>query len=252
VAEVESLSEGLQFPIVVKAIVEEGANVVYYPRSREELLQMYEPLCAERGYAAPFLPMLQEFVHSDDIGYSFAALYQEGRCKRVFMYREIRSTPVPGGSSSYAESTHDPELLQHGTRLLDALNWSGVAQMDFRRGTDGKLRLMEINPKLWASLELALAAGVNFPQLLCEVAEGRDLCYSEEYQRGVRYHWPLSRELLHLVGRPRSLPAVTRTCLDPGVRSNVWVSDPRPNLIELAQTLAVLGRKFPLLSRSRD
>ena len=248
-AEVEQLSLELGFPVVVKAIVEEGTNVVHYPRSREQLLQMYEPLCTERGYAPPRLPMLQEFVHSDDIGYSFAALYKHGRCKRIFMYREIRSIPVRGGSSTYAESFFDEELKQHGMRLLDALNWTGVAQMDFRRGADGGLRLMEINPKFWASLELALAAGLNFPQLLCEMATGQDLSYSEEYVHGVRYHWPLSRELLHVAGRPSSLPAVLWACLDPRIKSNVWVRDPKPNLIELAKTLAVFLRQLPGLGK---
>ncbi len=252
VAEVEQLSQELEFPVVVKAIVEEGSNVVYYPSNREQLLQMYEPLCTERGYAPPFLPMLQELIHSDDIGYSFAALYKHGRCIRVFMYREIRSIPVRGGSGTYTESCFDAELKQYGMRLLDALNWTGVAQMDFRRGTDGQLRLMEINPKFWASLEVALAAGVNFPLLLCDMATGQDLSYSEDYERGVRYHWPLSRELLHVAGRPSSLPAVLWACLDPRIRSNVWASDLEPNLLELARTLAVFWHQLPVLGKQRD
>jgi predicted ATP-grasp superfamily ATP-dependent carboligase len=249
IAEVERLSLELEYPIVIKALYEEGTNVVRYPRNRAGLLQLYESLCTERGYAPPRLPMLQEFIFSDDIGYSFSALYQNGRCKRVFMYREIRSIPVQGGSSAYAESCFDAELKQTGVQLLDALDWNGVAQIDFRRGTDGKLYLMEINPKFWASLEVALVAGVNFPLLLCNMAAGQELGYSEEYRRGTRYHWPLSRELLHLAGRPASLPAVLWACLDPGTKSNVWISDPKPNVLEFAKTLAAFSRQLPDLDK---
>jgi len=244
-AEVEKLSTKVDYPLVIKAVLEEGANVVRYPQNRSELLTTYVRLCEERGYQPPHLPMLQEFVFSDDIGYSFSALYQHGKCRRVFMYRELRSFPIRGGSSSYAESFFDADLKAYGLRLLDALQWHGVAQMDFRRAADGTLHLMEINPKFWASLEVALAAGVNFPLLLCRMAAGEELTYSEEYQRGLRYHWPMSRELRHIAGRPRSLPAVLGACLDPRVKSNIWLSDLRPNLTELQVTLDSVRRHLP-------
>ena len=101
-------------------------------------------------------------------------------------------------------------------------------------------------PEFWASLEVALVAGVNFPQLICDMTPGQELSYSEEYKLGVRYHWPLSREPLHVAARPGSLPAVIWVCLDPGTRSNVWIAHPKPSLLELARTLAVLGRQLPL------
>jgi len=251
-AEVEDISTKVDYPLVIKAVLEEGENVVRYPQNRSELLTTYAQLCKERGYQPPHLPMLQEFVFSDDIGYSFSALYQHGECKQVFMYRELRSFPVMGGSSSYAESYFDAELKEYGLRLLDALKWHGVAQMDFRRASDGQLRLMEINPKFWASLEVALAAGVNFPLLLCRMAAGEELSYSEEYQRGLRYHWPISRELRHIAGRPRSLPAVIGACLNPRVKSNIWFNDLKPNLIELQVTIGSVRRHLPqLLGRGR-
>jgi len=247
IEEVEQLMRQLEYPVVIKALFEEGGNVVRYIQNRTELLHMYTRLCEERGYQPPYLPMLQEFIYSDDIGYSFSALYQDGECKRVFMYREIRSFPIRGGSSTYAESYFDVELKRYGVRLLNALNWHGVAHMDFRRDASGKFRLMEINPKFWASLEVALAAGVNFPLLLCEMAEGKRLAYSEEYERGLRYHWPLSRELKHIARRPRSLPPVLWACLDPRVKSNVWLRDLKPNVLEFAITLGSFWRHLPEL-----
>jgi predicted ATP-grasp superfamily ATP-dependent carboligase len=243
--EVEQLAREFQYPVVIKAILEEGANVVRYPKNREELLAQYRLLCQERGYVAPLLPMLQEFIYSDDIGYSFCALYQKGTCKRVFMYRELRSYPIRGGSSTYAESYYGEDLKTFGTALLDALEWNGVAHMDFRRDAQGRLRLMEINPKFWASLELALAAGIDFPALLCQMANGRQLDVSDDYQVGIRYHWPLSKELRHVAQNPKSLPKVLGSCLDPRTKSNLWLSDLKPSVVEFVSTVQSFWRHRP-------
>lgn len=243
--EVEQLARQLQYPVVIKAVLEEGANVVRYPKNREEMLAQYHSLCQERGYAPPLLPMLQEFIYSDDIGYSVCALYQNGECRRVFMYRELRSFPLRGGSSTYAESYYDEDLKTFGMALLDALHWNGVAHMDFRRDPEGRLRLMEINPKFWASLELALAAGVDFPALLCQMASGKDLGFSDSYKLNVRYHWPLSKELRHVAQRPGSLPAVLWSCLDPHTKSNIWLWDLKPSVVEFASTAQSFWRHRP-------
>jgi predicted ATP-grasp superfamily ATP-dependent carboligase len=71
------------------------------------------------------------------------------------------------------ESVRDPVLIDLGTRLLRALGWRGVAMVEFKRGRDGQYRLLEINPRYWGSLPLALACGVNFPQYQVELALGR-------------------------------------------------------------------------------
>ena len=97
---------------------------------------------------------------------------------------------------------------------------------------DNNYKLLEINPKFWGSLDLALAAGVDFPLGLLQMARGGQLDYSEDYRRELRYHWPLSGEVQHVIQRPSSLMPVLLDLLNPRVRSNIWLSDPRPNVQE--------------------
>jgi predicted ATP-grasp superfamily ATP-dependent carboligase len=161
------------------------------------------------------------------------------------MFKEIRSVPVRGGSASYAESFYDPTLKEYGMRLLGSLNWHGVANIEFKlEKSTGRLKLMEVNPKFWASLEVALRAGVNFPYDVIQVAMGKELAYSEEYERGLRFHFPLPRELMHLRENPKALPRVISDCLDPRVKSNVWLRDFGPHAFMLWRAMIAVSRSM--------
>ena len=63
-------------------------------------------------------------------------------------------------------------MLHDGERLLTALNWHGVAMVEFKIDATGQHWLMEINPRLWGSLALSIDAGVDFPLGLLQVARG--------------------------------------------------------------------------------
>lgn len=244
--EMESMSRGLEYPVVIKGLLEAGGQLVRYPSSHQELVRLYRSMCGENNLYGETLPMIQEYVRGDTT-YSFCGLYQEGVCKRVFMFKEIRSVPVRGGSASYAESFYDPTLKEYGMRLLDSLKWHGVANIEFRQEkSTGKLKLMEINPKFWASLEVALRSGVNFPYDVIQIAMGKEVPYSEEYERGLRFHFPLSRELMHIRENPRALPRVILDCLNPRVKSNVWLRDFSPHAYVMWRAMITLPRSVVL------
>src|SRR6185312_9651469 len=75
-------------------------------------------------------------------------------------HERIHALPVTGGASTYRRSIEPPEALLRATdTLLSHLRWHGVAMVEFKVAPDGDFRLMEINPRLWGSLPLAVAAG---------------------------------------------------------------------------------------------
>jgi predicted ATP-grasp superfamily ATP-dependent carboligase len=227
----------LAFPVVVKPQNESpGHPPVRYAKNRKELELLLEKFSF--SYAEP--PLVQEFIPG--FGCGLFATYQHGVCKRVFMHRRVREYPATGGVSSCAESFYDERLATYGRRMLDALGWHGVAMVEFRCDSrDHEYKLMEINPKFWGSLDLALAAGADFPGDLCQMALGKTLPFVDDYKKNLRYQWPLSGsgDLFHLWTRPQSIFSVVRDFLDPRVRSNVWVADPAPNIHEV---YGILGR----------
>ncbi len=65
----------------------------------------------------------------------------------------------------------DPGRLRQVEALLEALDFEGPVMAEFR--TDGvDCWLIELNARLWGSLQLAVDAGVDFPRLLVGAALG--------------------------------------------------------------------------------
>jgi predicted ATP-grasp superfamily ATP-dependent carboligase len=60
---------------------------------------------------------------------------------------------------------------------------------------DGRFKLMEINPRFWGSLNLAIQSGVDFPYLFYDMALTGDCDVVLDYKVGVKcknFDWELS------------------------------------------------------------
>ncbi|HMO17856.1 MAG TPA: ATP-grasp domain-containing protein [Oligoflexia bacterium] len=114
--------------------------------------------------------LLQEVISGEGVG--IFCLYREGKCVLDFSHRRILEKPPEGGVSVLSESIPLPqELMEKVHKLLSHYNWDGVAMVEFKRHYDGKLYLMEINPRFWGSLQLAIDCGCNFPRELLKVKD---------------------------------------------------------------------------------
>jgi len=98
-------------------------------------------------------------------------------------------------------------MKEYASRLLEALNWHGIAEVEFRLDPrDGIPKLMEINGRFWGSLEVAIASGVDFPYLLYRLTVDGDVQKVLNYRVGIKSRW-LEGDLMHLTGVLRGTPA---------------------------------------------
>jgi predicted ATP-grasp superfamily ATP-dependent carboligase len=202
--------EIVHFPVVVKGSLDQGR--VCYANSPAELRAVYEPDC-----------VIQDYIEGE--GYGICALLNHGRLRACCMHRRIREFPRTGGASTMAETVADPELRQQGVHLLEALQWHGVAMVEFKKDqADGRYKLLEINPKFWGSLELAIAAGVDFPNLTVAMALEGDVAPVPDANPGVRFQW-IFQDLLHAAAKPGALPQVLRDMTRRNVVSDIDRSD---------------------------
>lgn len=86
----------------------------------------------------------------------------------------IRIWPMPAGVSSYAETIAPNMELERGVdRLLQAIGWSGIFQAQFIRNPRGEHYLIDLNPRIYGSIALAIGAGLNLPGLWTDLLIGR-------------------------------------------------------------------------------
>jgi len=115
--------------------------------------------------------LVQEYLPGH--GEAVFLLADAGRTLASFAHRRLREKPPSGGVSVLREAiAPDPKLLAAAERLLAELAFTGVAMVEFRRTPDGRAALMEVNPRLWGSLQLAVDAGVDFASLLVALHRG--------------------------------------------------------------------------------
>src|SRR5262249_29903112 len=146
-AELATVVQGMAFPIVVKPrrsrMMSGGgrwiAPPVRYARSPEEL----ERFAFDESFAAePCL--VQECVTGR--GQGVFGLYAEGKVVTFFAHQRLREKPPSGGVSVLSESVPvDPRLREISQRLLDSVDWHGVAMVEFKVAPDGTPYLIEIN-----------------------------------------------------------------------------------------------------------
>jgi predicted ATP-grasp superfamily ATP-dependent carboligase len=124
-------------------------------------------------------------------GEGLFVLRWNGRVVAVFAHRRLREKPPGGGVSVYRESIiPPPALVDPGLRLLESLDWNGVAMVECKRNLEtGGYAIMEINGRFWGSLQLAVDAGVDFPAMLVKCALGLEPAPIEGYRVGVRSRW---------------------------------------------------------------
>ena len=212
-----------------------------------------------RALAGRSSVLVQRYCPGD--GHGVELLMSQGRPLAAFAHRRRREVPLSGGASSYRESVGlDPQLFDWAVRLLGAIGWTGLAMVEFKVGPHGP-ELMEVNGRIWGSLPLAVASGVDFPALLARLAlEGEAAVPAQlgsDYRIGLRCR-DLHRDLLWIAAvlaqqlrydffrmpsRARALRAVLGM-LNPRRKFDLLVwDDPLPGLIELPRLVPRLWEK---------
>jgi len=165
-----------------------------------------------------------------------------GRLVSAVHQESIRIWPVGRGISSYAVTIARDGGLEEGVaRLLAAIGWSGVYAVQFiRRG--GRAYVIDVNPRLYGSTALAVAAGHNLPAIWAALVLGREPAIPA-YRAGVRYRVEEDdlRALLAAVRAGRVGEALRGAVPRPHTTHAVFSwQDPAPALVTLGKLVGRL------------
>ena len=168
-----------------------GAKGVAYSRGGLHLGESVQRLSDRFSIPHDRRPVVQEYVEGD--GWGVSCLYQSGQRIASFTHRRLREKTLSGGTSTLRIAQHNPLIEDYAHTILDSLNWHGVAMVEFKYNSEtSEGWFIEINPRLWGSIDLPIAAGVDFPWLLYSCALGtvdHSTTTNETWKSGVSSCW---------------------------------------------------------------
>lgn len=200
--------------------------------------------------------LAESFFVGDGVGVSVIA--RQGTILQAYQHRRLLEASETGASTSRISETINPELLRSVEAMTGATKLHGVAMFEFRRDRKtGDHILLEVNPRFWGSLPLALEAGVDFPVMLHDLLSGKPVHVTCDYRVGVRKS-DLLGEYYRLVGgrwkgdflkMSFSAAAVAIRTLTPGAWDSWAADDPQPFVQERKELLRrigdALGKRLP-------
>jgi predicted ATP-grasp superfamily ATP-dependent carboligase len=221
----------LRFPVVIKPTVRTDAweSMAGWSKALEvadpdELVAIWPRLI---GLDTEILA--QELVPGpeSDIESFHAYVNTDGAIVGQFTGRKIRTYPPSCGHSTAVEITELPDVAELGRTVLARLGLQGVAKVDFKRDHDGRLHLLEVNPRFNLWHYPAAVAGVNLPALVYADLTGRPRPATVAVRSRVTWCKPL-RDLraAHVAGV--SPLAWLRWAVSCETMSGLAVSDPLP------------------------
>ena len=179
-----------------------GAELVVTPAEASAAVSAITRL----GQAALFQQLLTGRREAVSLLYAGGEVYA-----RFAQWARRTSAPLGGDSVLRQSIALPPDVGSQAEALVREINLEGYSEVEFRRDAAGVPYLMEINPRLSASVEVAVRAGVDFPHLLYQWASGGPI------ERVARYR--IGGWIRHLGGDIATTIAALRQRGRPGVGS---------------------------------
>jgi hypothetical protein len=174
---------GVPLPAVVKPALAVGAlRTAHVVRSHEELEQLAAGLPAGE-------PVLAQELAEGRLRSLALVLDRDGALAARFEERVTRTWPREAGTFAATVSVDPDERLVEAARsmLADAGYW-GLAQLDLIETGRGTL-LLDVNPRFYFCMPLALRCGINLPAAWHAVVEGGSADGPRPYPAGRTYRW---------------------------------------------------------------
>lgn len=179
----------IQYPVIIKPRISSASIGLVVARNKNETIQLYDKInkTFER-------PLIQEVI--PDVGEHYQAnlLFDcNSELKASCIKRKIRQYPVSGGPSTFFKTTNNKIIEEMSIRFLKNINWIGPAEVEYMIDPrDGLPKLMEINPRLSATIRLSCFVGVDFPYLIVKNAlkENTDVIINDKFDNYCQWFFP--------------------------------------------------------------
>lgn len=180
---IDNIVDYVGFPSLIKPSISEGARGIVLVNSKEELCAIAATHIQQYGECS-----LQEYIENDH--YYNVMLYRcaDGTFANYVVTNISRFYPIKGGSSSLCTTIENTKLVDICQQVLNKLGWVGFADFDVLEKGEGDYRIIEINPRVPASVRAAAISGVNFGNIIVsDILTGSIPSYTYTPGKQLRY-----------------------------------------------------------------
>jgi predicted ATP-grasp superfamily ATP-dependent carboligase len=197
----------LGLPIVAKPRLAEaslGVRFLDSPEEVERIVHNAPRIGVDLNGEYPYI--FQEYIAGPI--HNVGGCLHDGRPVSLMTWRNVLCRYEFGGPGIVHMTTSVSALVAYATHIFAHVGWSGPAQMNFIEAR-GRYFLIDFNPRIWGSTELAVAAGVNVCQQAVDVmAFGRRVKPTDGYRVGLVSKWLTAGSFARCFRRPRSPRAI--------------------------------------------
>ncbi|MDH5649972.1 MAG: ATP-grasp domain-containing protein, partial [Gammaproteobacteria bacterium] len=165
IEDVHKVKDEILYPVIIKPI---NSHIFqrHYDGKKYLLVENYEELVAQVAGALEhgLQVMLTEKVPGPDTLLSSYYTYIDDKGKTYFGYTKqiLRRYPKNIGGASYHITQHHKETEALGKKFFEGIGYVGLGNIEFKRDErDGKLKVIECNPRFTAAQPLLVKAGVD-------------------------------------------------------------------------------------------
>lgn len=210
----ETQRKGISFPMVVKPITACGSIGFNIVESEEKLHRLLSGNNNENG---PLF--IQEYIPPGGPQYNVHMFIDKAGIRRgTVVSIKRRWFPLDGGAATFTQTVKNDGVSAQCEKLLRSIGWNGYADLDLIEDPrDGKVKLLEINPRISANVKMCFFAGVNIARLIYENELGGAVESMNDYAIDKRMRCVLTDTLWFLSSKDRftarpSWFSIKRTC----------------------------------------
>lgn len=233
ITELKKIAPQLPYPVLIKLRISSGGKGMVKAHNSKQLIKLYQnTINQEKKYQYdPTRPTIQEFI--DGERHSVTGVFNKGKLVGNVVFYNHKHYPEYG-SPILNETVRNENVRQAMIKMFEDLNWHGPANCQcIYDPRDKKTKLLEINPRLWACTGSTIAAGVNAPYLLYQMALGQDPKPSSKYKINQKYRWILFGELFYLLQNKKKWQNIKDYFNFKNTKSDIDLLDPLPHIIQI-------------------
>lgn len=185
------------FPLIIKPRISSASMGMVVCNNNKDFQSLYQRIHSKYPN-----PIIQSKIASGG-GHFQANIVLDKNSNLVCssVKNKIREYPLTGGPSTFFRTVDFPLIEEMGIKLLQKIQWVGPAEVEFMIDpTNNQPVLMEINPRMSATIVLSIFAGVDFPYHIVSSAIGKPTSYAQKNKNFNYYcQWLIPGDLLNFI-----------------------------------------------------